>query len=1577
MDQFNTIFAYSPTHRIAICKSHQQGVVKSQLRTHLDTKHQELVPNTRRQVVHAVDQEASLQAWAMNYEEVIYPRPASQPLPHLPVYHDGLQCNTCAHVYRHIKRMQEHCRQEHGWVNKSQPRGRPASKQTMWTTKISCQKFHTTNKLGRLFEVSATAEAQPAPVQPDGDVSQAIQAAFTQASQQLDALEKEKNNIVKPDSDRFEFAEWLNRAGWARHLKGLKREWLLTMAQQPTPRERALTEICWAARMVMWRAQQASTSSVVGMPAMMYINRREVGSGSNEKPFNAQQTGKTMDKYSSVWVSIIAFIWRTHELPVVRQRSDDQDVQGRRPPYHVTGKQDMWLQKIKGIVGEDTHYDDQDDDWFREPDTDDESDEERLNDAQTEALEDHVSQFMLALLDHVLGDNEYTSALISGMAVLGISVDNGWLSALVYTPKQSAVIAIARMLVLYRSTQMRQQAVAKLVEEGWGGEDAAVMAPSHFEYVQEMANRFMTLTEYNGKPTPVDAILRLRAFGFKIRFTTNADGVIDWMGDTLLYGNIQFSMPQVRSMVHGMIAGARQHVLSELMLLQVDSEGAVVENTTALPTIDWRKLVDNAAEQQVGWSFMEDPRNHSATSVADPKQWLGQRVVDEKELRRRFVDMEATRAALATGGGVVWLQGRVKAYSTAMKEARSKLAALVHMTGGAPPRGTELVTVKHSNTANGDSRGIFIEDGLVVFVTKYHKNVGQTGKGKVIHRYLPREVGELVVFYLWFARPFWQQVEGAVQGRAVDVSAYVWEPEPEQRWQQPERKRKRKRQRVAEEDDDGEVEEDKACQGQGWVETWNSNRVRHAIERASLQHMGVKMNIMGWRHSTKAAYRRYIKNDAAVKAFADAANSDDESDRETDQPWDIQTGHGTTVAGMIYGRPVTEPVFSVEAKRFGLRLASMEWHAFLQIPSVIAKKARKGTQAAATRREAVEEEYRRWKRMRLVDVDAELRKLIGDGATFRSVQKPAIQAIMQHKSPVVVVMGTGAGKSVLFMLPASVSSGLTVVVVPLVALRGDMKARCDALNIVSAEWDSRRPHEWAQIMFVTPESAVGEAFGHFINRQRLMGRLDRIVMDECHAVLDSVGGFRSRMLALRQLVRVETQMVYLTATLRPRDEEQFIELMGLPGKQQGGWFRGKTTRKNIGYSIHEYDVEEEEDAVRALVARLQRKYPPPSQIVVYCGTIARTKRMAAVLDAVCFHREVGSAAKKKEIVRQLTSGEQHLFTATNALGLGVDAAHIRVVLHVGTVRQIRQYGQESGRAGRQGEASEAIIMRGYRTTARGRVAVGFAEDVEEEMQAFIGGEGCMRRVMDEAMDGTNDRWECEVDEEACQRCRRGRGRGGGRGRGDEAEGRAERMTGERVEFEQQRRGRQGWAAQEAEQQRKEMEEVERLGELVEEWRVGCQLCRAWGEEEVGHGLEACEHEEADGARDGIERLRACWVVVPFSCCYECGLPQAICTSFAMDIQEGGYRKQKGVECEYRGVLSKVFIVGIMAGGEPVWKMIRDAMQADREAAGWEKGDGARVLEKVVQWGCKKRRWGGIEGNNMSWIIVQIITEIEG
>jgi hypothetical protein len=48
----------------------------------------------------------------------------------------------------------------------------------------------------------------------------------------------------------------------------------------------------------------------------------------------------------------------------------------------------------------------------------------------------------------------------------------------------------------------------------------------------------------------------------------------------------------------------------------------------------------------------------------------------------------------------------------------------MHMTGGGPPRGSELVTVKYKDSANGDSRGISIEDGAIVVTTRYHKNIG-------------------------------------------------------------------------------------------------------------------------------------------------------------------------------------------------------------------------------------------------------------------------------------------------------------------------------------------------------------------------------------------------------------------------------------------------------------------------------------------------------------------------------------------------------------------------------------------------------------------------------------------------------------------------------------------------------------------------------------------------------------------------------------------------------------------------------------------------------------------------------------
>jgi hypothetical protein len=77
-----------------------------------------------------------------------------------------------------------------------------------------------------------------------------------------------------------------------------------------------------------------------------------------------------------------------------------------------------------------------------------------------------------------------------------------------------------------------------------------------------------------------------------------------------------------------------------------------------------------------------------------------------------------------------------------------RLLLLVHITRGQPGRGTELLNLQYYNTTHGLQRNVFVENGLVSFVTFYHKGYSIQGSTKLIHRYLPKEISELVVYYL-------------------------------------------------------------------------------------------------------------------------------------------------------------------------------------------------------------------------------------------------------------------------------------------------------------------------------------------------------------------------------------------------------------------------------------------------------------------------------------------------------------------------------------------------------------------------------------------------------------------------------------------------------------------------------------------------------------------------------------------------------------------------------------------------------------------------------------------------------------
>jgi superfamily II DNA helicase RecQ len=109
----------------------------------------------------------------------------------------------------------------------------------------------------------------------------------------------------------------------------------------------------------------------------------------------------------------------------------------------------------------------------------------------------------------------------------------------------------------------------------------------------------------------------------------------------------------------------------------------------------------------------------------------------------------------------------------------------------------------------------------------------------------------------------------------------------------------------------------------------------------------------------------------------------------------------------------------VADKRQQFRTSSTDWHRFLGFQADLdeSKKSRK-QKRAPFKSEADEARIDQWGQLRKMDASAQLKRMMGDSAEFRGVQEAAIVAITAGESPVVAVMPTGGGKSLLFMLLA-------------------------------------------------------------------------------------------------------------------------------------------------------------------------------------------------------------------------------------------------------------------------------------------------------------------------------------------------------------------------------------------------------------------------------------------------------------------------------------------------------------------------------------------------------------------------------
>ena len=109
----------------------------------------------------------------------------------------------------------------------------------------------------------------------------------------------------------------------------------------------------------------------------------------------------------------------------------------------------------------------------------------------------------MTLLNHELGDDEYESVIISGLAVLGFRDDGGWLNAEDYTTKYLGFIKVARMLVVYR-LYMEREAGYEGNRQFWDDVQARSRTEPMFDIVRRRVRKFITLVLDKGRPTPID-----------------------------------------------------------------------------------------------------------------------------------------------------------------------------------------------------------------------------------------------------------------------------------------------------------------------------------------------------------------------------------------------------------------------------------------------------------------------------------------------------------------------------------------------------------------------------------------------------------------------------------------------------------------------------------------------------------------------------------------------------------------------------------------------------------------------------------------------------------------------------------------------------------------------------------------------------------------------------------------------------------------------------------------------------------------------------------------------------------------